>query len=100
MNTFDLQAAIAQSRDPWVVLLCPTLEARDEARRILSLFTPSGVPFSGRTAVFPSQKITVAAAQEDVFLPTDAVFSIVMLAWGSTPLEEAERWLKRGRSGL
>ena len=69
----------------WVVVVCPESTEAENFALALASFVPSGVKFSGRTAVFPNGgRISVAVALEDIFVPDDTSYTVYFQGWGLT----------------
>lgn len=66
----------------WIVIVCPSPEAASGCAQYIASAIPAGTAFSGRTAVFPDQgRISVAIAQEPVFIPEGKEFTAAFMGW-------------------
>ncbi len=78
----------------WVVVICPNPEVAGECSRYIAAALPSDASFSGRTALMANKgHISVASAQEDVFLPDGQVFTTAFVGWdGSNRSDGMAKW--------
>jgi len=66
----------------WVVVVCPNPQVAGECSRYIAASLPSDANFSGRTALLANKgHISVACAEEDVFLPDGQEFITAFVGW-------------------
>ena len=74
---------VHSARKGWLVALCPSDMVAITCAHILSALVPAGTPFSGRTALLPSGKLSVACVTDPVF-PPEKTFAVSFMGWEST----------------
>ena len=72
-----------RARKGWVVALCPSDTVTITCAHILSALVPAGTKFSGRTALLPSGKLSVACVTDPVF-PPDNTFGVSFVGGEAT----------------
>lgn len=86
----------------WLVIVTPG-ENLDLCQRFLSGLLPLDAKFAGRTARLPAGgALSIAAAEEQVFLPTGTPFSAMFVGWGDcdkAQMGDMLRW-KGAASGI
>ena len=81
----------AERRDCWVVVVVPDGQVA-EALQVMGAVVPADT-FSGRTAVFPKGRLSLAGGSSPVF-PT-APFEVMFLGWGEGRVQAGmEPWRK------
>jgi len=73
---------IQRARKGWLVVLCPTSASALACTQTLASLMPANIKFSGRTALLPSGKLSVACPSDPVF-PTEN-FALAFIGWGET----------------
>jgi hypothetical protein len=72
-----------RARKGWLVALCPSDTVTISCAHILAALVPAGTKFSGRTALFPGGKLSVACVTDPVFPPSGA-FAVSFMGWEVT----------------
>jgi len=82
LNDLSLAVTYALQEKEWVVVVFPTPHDVEKARGLLMALLPDGTQSAGRTHLMPGGcKVSIAAANQPVFVPKDTPFTVLFLKW-------------------
>jgi hypothetical protein len=99
LSNLRVAVGYARQRKTWVVVLCPTSGATEDARKSMAALVPSGTSGSGRTFLLPDGvRISVAQVCDEVFVPEGTPFAVLYAGWstaGDSSLKGMDAWRAR-----